>query len=185
MSTGVKVAIAAAAFLVIAGVTLVGTFVGTNNELVALEEGIVAQYDDNKNSYDNMWKKFKEVSQVPSMYTEDLKKVYDSAIQSRYGKEGSQAMFQWLKENNPNFDASMYTKIQQVVESGRNSFKANQTALLDKKRVYQTELRQFPTNIVAGLLGFPEIDLDKYGIVTSEDTEQAFDSKQSDQVNLR
>jgi len=120
------------------------------------------------------------------MYTDDLKKVYDGAIQARYGKEGSQAAFQWLKEHNPQFDSSMYVKLQTIIESGRNSFEANQKMLLDKKRVYETELRRFPTVLLANMMGFPKIDLDEIDIVTSSKTVKAFDSKMDDkEIKLR
>lgn len=185
MSTGMKVLLAVGALFLVTGVGCVASVIGTNNDLVAQEASIRAQYKQNQNNYDNMWKKFKEVASVPQMYTEDLKKVYDSAIQNRYGPKGSQAMFQWLKEHNPQFDSSMYQKIQVVVEAGRNSFEANQKMLLDKKRTYETKIGQFPTNVVAGFLGFPKIDLDEYDIVTSGTTQKAFETKQADEIQLR
>jgi len=185
MPTWVKVLIGVGLVVVIGGASCAGTLIGTNNQLVSLEQGIKAQYDQNRNNYDNMWKKIKEVAQVPEMYTNDLKKVFDSAIQNRYGAGGSQAVFQFIKEQNPNFDPSLYRQIQQTIEAGRNSFEANQKMLLDKKRVYETELGQFPTNFIAGFLGFPKIDLNKYNIVTSDATEQAFDSKKADELKLR
>lgn len=185
MSTGLKVALGVGVLFLVVGVSCAGTLIGTNNSLVAQEQGIKAQYDQNRNNYDNMWKKFKEVAAVPAMYTDDLKKVYDSAIQNRYGQNGSQAMFQFLKEHNPTFDSTMYVQIQRVVEAGRNSFEANQKMLIDKKRAYETELGQFPTNLVAGFLGFPKIDLTKYDIVTSDTTTEAFETKKADEIRLR
>lgn len=185
MSTAMKILLGIGALVLITGVSCVGSVIGTNNDCVAQEAGIRAQYKQNQNNYDNMWKKFKEVASVPQMYTDDLKKVYDSAIRNRYGTDGSKAMFQWLQEHNPQFDSSMYKQIQVVVESGRNSFEANQKMLLDKKRAYETKLGQFPTNMVVGFLGFPKIDMDKYDIVTSAETEQAFETKQTGQIKLR
>ena len=185
MSTGLKVALGVGVLFLVVGVSCAGSLIGTNNGLVAQEQGIKAQYKQNHNNNDNMWKKIKEVAAVPTMYTDDLKKVYDSAIQNRYGPSGSQAMFQFLKEHNPTFDSSKYIQIQRVVEAGRNSFESNQTMLIDKKRTYETELGQFPTNFVAGFLGFPKIDLDKFDIVTSESTQEAFETKKTDEVKLR
>ena len=159
--------------------------VGINNNCVQMEAGIKAQYDQNRNNYDNMWKKFKEATQTTTMYTEDLKKVYDSAIQGRYGKNGSKAMFQWLKENNPNFDSSMYKNLQVMIEGGRNSFEENQKMLVDKKRQYEVVVQSFPTIVVARTLGFPKIDLNKFDIVTSDTTEETFKTKKADEIKLR
>jgi hypothetical protein len=166
-------------------VIIVGYVISTNNSCVAQEKSIEAQYKQNQNNYDNMWKKFKEIAAVPAMYTEDLKKVYDSAIQKRYGKEGSQAMFQWLKEHNPQFDSSIYKQIQQVIEAGRNSFEANQKMLLDKKRAYETDLDVVPKGNVCRAMGFPKIDLAKFDIVTSDETEKAFKDKKAGVIKLR
>ena len=183
MSVGKILLMVGLAFLVLGGVAC-SVGVGTYNSLVTQEEGVKAQYTQNQNNYDNMWKKFREASQVSTQYSKDLKEVYDSAIQSRYGKSGSGAMMQWIKEHNPNFDASMYKGLQQLVETGRNSFEANQKMLIDKKRAYTTDLRVFPNSLLASTLGFPKIDLDKYKIVTSGATDEAFESGKADEVKL-
>ena len=167
------------------GITSCMTVVGINNDLVDQEESIRAQYKQNQNNHAQMFNKFKEVAAVPAMYTEDLQKVYDSAMSKRYGEDGSKAMFQFLQEHNPNFDAEMYKQIQRTIEAGRNSFEANQKMLLDKKQIYQSNLRRFPTNFVASGLGFPKIDLDEMDIVINDATEQAFESKKSGPIQLR
>ena len=149
------------------------------------EEGLKSQYKQNQNNYDNMWKKIKEVAQIPEMYTNDLKSVYEGAIKGRYGKDGSQAVVQVIKEHNPNFDSSMYTQIQRVIESGRNNFSADQTTLLDKKRIYEKDLRSFPNNMLAGLFGFPKINLAEIDIVTSDETDSAFKNKKAAEIKVR
>lgn len=159
--------------------------IGINNDLVRHEAGIEAQYKQNQNNYDNYIKKVAEVAQVPAMQRDDLAKVYEGVMRGRYGADGSKAMFQWLKEQNPQIDSSVYTKIQQIIESGRNSFEADQKMLIDKKRVYQVQLKEFPRGLVASLLGFPKIDLSKYDIVTSDETEKAFEDKKSKPLELR
>lgn len=185
MSTTVKVLIGLFVVGLLGTATIVGSVIGINNNMVAQEQGIKAQFDQNKNNYDNYFKKLKEAAQVPDMYTQDLKEVYTAAITGRYGANGSQAAFQWLKEHNPNVDASLYKKIQQIIEAGRDNFEADQKMLIDKKRVYETALNQVPGGLVAKFLGFPKIDLSKFKIVTSDHTEEAFTKGKSDPIKLK
>jgi hypothetical protein len=184
MGKGMMVGLALLIVFVVVGVSLAGWLVGTRNEFIQLEQGVVAQYDQNRNNYDNFVKSVVEVAQVPAMYTEALKKVALAAIQGRYGEKGSQAVFQWIKEQNPTVDVAVFTKVQQVIEAGRLSFETNQKTLIDKKRVYQVQLQQFPGSLVAGLFGFPRIDLSKFDIVTSDRTERAFETKKDEAIRL-
>jgi hypothetical protein len=172
------------AFLVISAVVVVSQGIGINNTSIKFEKDIQAQYGQNKNSYDNYFKKVQESAQIPSKYSDDLKSVYTAAIQGRYGRDGSKATWQWIQEHNPNLDPSLYRQIQQVIESGRNDFQSNQTTLLDKKRVYETFIATFPNSVYVKFLGFPKIDLAKYDIVTSGDTEQAFETKRADKIQV-
>ena len=57
--------------------------------------------------------------------------------------------------------------------------------LIDKKNVYQNSIQQFPESLIAGFFGYPRIDLDKYGIVTSTETQTAFETKKADPIKLR
>lgn len=183
-SRGGIIALGLGAVVLVVGVSLVGWFIGTRNEFIAQEQGITAQYDQNRNNYDNFVKSVVEVAQVPTKYVEGLKEVALAAIQGRYGEKGSQAVFQWIKEQNPTVDPGVYKKVQQVIEAGRLSFETNQKTLIDKKRLYQTQLAQFPGSIVASVSGFPRIDLKKFDIVTSDRTEKAFETKRDEAIKL-
>ena len=185
MSTLSKVLLGLAGVLLLFTGIAVTSVISTNNSLVEQEAGLEAQYKQNQNNYDNFTKKVVEVAQVPEMMRDDLEKITKAAIAGRYGKNGSKAVFQFIKEQNPNVDSKVYLKIQQVIDSGRSSFEAEQKTLLDKKRVYLVQLKSFPTNIVATFLGFPKIDLNKIDIVTSDATEKAFSTKKDKAIKLR
>lgn len=165
--------------------TCVGSSLSYRSSCVAAEAGIKAQAQANASSYDTYWKTIREMAQVPEMYVGDLEKVYRSAIQGRYGEGGSKAMFQFIKEHNPTFDASLYTKIQTAIEGGRARFNADQAQLLDKKAAYETLLGSNQAMLAGWMYHFPTINLADYKIVTSERTDAAFTTGHDDEVKLR
>lgn len=185
MSTAIKILIGFVVLFLVSVFSIIGYVISINNTCVTMEATVKAQYKQNQNNYDNYFKTLQEAAQVPSMYMNDLKKVYDGSMSGRYGQSGSRATWQFIKEHNPTIDSSMYVKIQTIIESGRKDFENNQRMLLDKKRVYEdTFLKKFPTSFVASALGYPKIDLASMDIVTSEETEKTFKTKKSDFIKL-
>jgi len=57
-------------------------------------------------------------------------------------------------------------------------------ALLDKKRVYEITLGQFPNGSIARWIGFPKQDPAHYGIVTNAETDQAFSTAKVGPIKL-
>ncbi len=169
------------AFLAI--LLIAGAF-GFRTDCLKSQNGIVAQYDQNRNNYDNMWKKFREAAQVKNEYVADLKKVWDGAMSGRYGAEGSKAVFQFIKEHNPNVDSALYTRLMSMIESGRNSFEADQKQLIAKKNTLNDILSTTSALLYNRFFGFPTIDLSKYDIVTSDQTEEAFATKKAGEINI-
>lgn len=169
----------------LAMVSVVGCAVGVKNDCVRSENGLEAQYQENQNNYATYFNKLKETAQVPQMYVADLQKVYNGAIQARYGADGSKAVWQFISEHNPNVDASLYKQVQQVIEAGRNDFEAEQKMLLDKRKVYQDMLGTFPSGAVAHMWGYPRVDLSKYNPVINDETEKAFNSKKAGPISIQ
>jgi hypothetical protein len=184
MGTGTKVAIGIAVLMLVTGVSVVGSAVGVYNDCVNQENGLTAQYKQDQNNYDSLYKKVTETAGVTDKYAQDFKNIYDGVMKGRYGDNGSHAMFQMLKEQNPQLDVGVYKQLQQVIEAGRESFAAEQKTLLDKKRIYENTLNRIPGGLFAKAMGFPKIDLAKIDIVTSDRVEKAFDSKKDQPFNV-
>lgn len=185
MTTATKILLGIVGSVFAFTLIMVFSIMGMFNNMVKMENNVKYQYSQNQNNYDNMWKQFKEATQVTTMYSDDIERVFKASIQGRYGAGGSKAVFQMLQEHNPSIDSKMYTNIQQMIESGRVSFASEQKMLLDKKRQYETYIQSAPTSFVAGALGFPRIDLAKFDIVTSDETDKAFATKKTGEVKLR
>lgn len=173
--------------VVVAGIVgiLVTSYISAYNTANRMETGIEAAWTDNKNVLAQYSNRVAESAQIPAMQRDDLTQVVTAALDARYGEEGSQAMFQWIQEQNPQIDSTVYTQLQRTIEAGRIDFAAAQTRLIDQKRVYQTALGSFWTGTIMGVAGFPRKDLDEYNIVTNVRTEQSFETGTEEAIQLR
>lgn len=163
----------------------VGTYISNANYGNRAETALVAKYNDNKNILGQYTIKIGEMAQVPSIARDDLKNVLQSTFEGRYGLDGSKAAFQWIKEQNPTIDQTMYLQIQKAIEAGRNDFTVSQTELLDQKREYVTELGYVWSGFWLHLAGYPKIDLNKINIVVASDTEEKFKTGVDEGIKLR
>src|SRR3989338_6872771 len=110
MSKLAGIALAVCGTIVVGAVLLVFGYIGFTNTANQAENGIRAQYADNQNVYDNGWKEVKEKAQVPGVYEKHLKELYDDAMHGRYGENGSQAVLQFIKEQNPTLAPELYVQ---------------------------------------------------------------------------
>jgi hypothetical protein len=161
-------------------------YISFTNDANKFENGIKAQYSDNQNVYDNGWKEVKEKAQVPEMYTEQLKELYDGTMKGRYGSEGSRAILQLIKEQNPDLKPEIFLAIQQSIESFRRRFTQAQTELVSRKQEYTNFLTANTSSRFYNMFaGYPRIDMTKFDIVTSERTEETFRTKKADEIRLK
>jgi hypothetical protein len=181
ISGGVIAAITVGTVLLVS----VPSYISAANYGNRTENALKAKMEDNENIYANGTQKVMEIAQVPTMYKNDLKEIVTAAIQGRYGENGSQATFQWLKEQNPGLDSAMYVKIQQVIESFRDEFKNAQTQMLDQRRAYENALGYVWQGFWLNMAGYPKIDLSKFTIVTTDKARQTFETKRDSGIQLR
>ncbi len=165
------------AIIGVLAVLVIGVFslyVSASNFGNRTEVQIKAVWEDNENVLSGYTLKVQEMAQIPKMQTEALKEVIKAALSARYGEKGSQATFQWLKEQNPNLDQKTFIKIQQTIESGRDEFKNAQTRLISVKQGYETALGNFWQGKFLFMAGYPKINLADYRIVSDATTQEAF-----------
>ncbi len=166
---------------IIGGILAIPVFIaiavsGIYNGAIQSEKQIVAQYDNMKNVLGQYSLKVAEAAQVPNRYRDDLTAVYSSALEGRYGADGSKAVFQFIQEHNPNFDSALYTKIQTIIEAGRDKFENQQTQFIDIKRGYETRLNYLVSGTILRALGFPRIKLEDYKIIESRHGKATFET---------
>jgi len=177
-------------------IAVVGTAIGFNNNCVGQEKGLEATWKDSQVQYDAFWKKVKETAQVTDKYAADFKEVFLGSMDARY--EGKDPAFQFIMEANPALPPESYSRVQDVIETGRNDFARTQRTLVDKQRAYETHIETFPNSMLAGMFGFPKVvtgeyappdDIDgdgkvtvlDYKIVTSAKTQEVFATGREDE----
>lgn len=172
-------------FLVLAGVAFF-SFVTNYNYGNRAERTIEAEYTDMENILSNYTLKVTEAAQVPEIYKDDVKEIMSEIMSGRYGDEGSKAMFQWIQEKNPSVDVAVYTKLQNIIEAGRDKFENAQTKFIDTKRTYETNLGYLYKGFWLKMAGYPTLDLDgDYAIISNAATRETFETKIDKGVDLR
>lgn len=171
--------------LVVAALTI-GSVASYYNNFAQTEIQVKKFNKDSENNLSAYTMKVQETAQIPDMYKDGLKEVIKDTFQGRYGQDGSKAVMQWIQEQNIQFDPSLYKEIQVVISSGRDEFRISQTKKLDACAIYETKLAQFPGSLIAGMFGFPRIDLDQVCQVVSDGrTQDAFKSGTQTPINFK
>ena len=180
-----KLIIIVGIFLIISCFTL-GSYINAYNYGNQMDNQIKAQYQQSENVLAQYSQKIQELTQVPVMYKDDLKEVISATMQGRYGKDGSKAVFQWIKEHNLPFDASLYKSIMQNIEAGRADFAVENKKLIDIVAEYNTALGSFYTGFWIRLSNHPRIDLAQFKPITNDYASETFSKgKETGPIKLR
>jgi len=177
-----------ATFSIMTVLWVIISYVSANNYGAKMEASIDARWKDNQNVFSNYGQKVMEAAQVPAMYRDDLTNVMKDAFAAKFGKNGSQAVFQWLSDAKIDFDSKLYTNIQQIIESGRNDFQMAQTARLDVCRQYKAELETIPRGWFLSFANYPKILTQIPKVcdpITDDRTEEAFTTGKQKTIILR
>lgn len=165
--------------------------ISKRNAFVRIENNIHMAYEESKNVHSNYVLRIQEMAQVPKMAAKQLSEVIKASNEGRYGNDGSKAVFQFLKEQNPNIPDSLYTNIQKEVTGGRLDFESKITRVNDNKGVAYNMLDDTVGGfILKDILGMPRKNIgyeggpDDYKVIMSEQSVETFQKGVDKPVNM-
>lgn len=173
------------AVVIMAAVMAFTSYVKYNDIAAAHEAGIKAANDASQVNLGQLGNKITEVVAVTGLAKDDLVETTKAAIQGRYGADGSKAVFQMIREVNPQVDPQLYLKVQQVIESGRESFERTQKVVIDRVSAYQVLRDSFWPGFWTKMAGWPRMDLSAIKPVTSDRAAEAFSTGRENPIQLR
>jgi hypothetical protein len=158
-------------------IVVISMLLGANSSANSYEKIIKATYLNNQNILSNYGAKLAEAAQIPQQYKKDFLDVMKAEMEGRYGPsdKAHSTLANFVTERQLSFDSSLYTKLQEMIEAGRNEFQNGQTSLLDKKRAYETALDNIPSGNLMRAMGWPTINFDDYKTIVTEDTQRKFE----------
>ena len=123
---GLKLGIGSGAAFMLAILMIFVMNISYQNTYERIDQDILAQYKKIESNYDKMSRVILQQAGILNKYSTDFREIYKDMMTGRYGKDGSKAMFQWIKEQNPSIDASLDAKLMTTVESQRTGFDRQQ-----------------------------------------------------------
>lgn len=120
---------------------LIITYFVLNNQEVTLRKAAEAQHKAIESVHDTMWKIIKEKANVSEKYRKTFESVYPDIIAGRYKDADG---MRWIREDNPNFDVSLYDDLMQAIEVQRMYFSEAQQRMVDIVREHETLINSIP-----------------------------------------
>ena len=154
-------------------------WISSSNKEIDLRNKIIAQQKNLEVVFDNTWKIISQQAQVTDHYKDSFKEIYQDLMESRYGEGDKESLMRWVTESNPNFDATIFTKLMSAIEVQRTQFTTEQTKLLSFKNSHDNIIDKFPSNLFVG--GRGKIDIN---VITSSKTEEIFKEGREDNVKV-
>lgn len=153
-------------------------YVSASNGEIELKNQGTAQEQVCKNNFDAMFKKIAQIAEVSDQYKETFKEIYPALIEGRYKNDGN-ALMKWIQESNPNFDTKLYSKLVDVIESSRDSFKHEQDKLADIVREHNNLLEKWPSSMFVG--GRPKLNVT---FVSSGKTKEVYRTGEENDIDV-
>jgi hypothetical protein len=178
VTKGTIITIALALAAVLGGIGLFFSYVSFRQDCVSYETAIAAQDKEMQNVDTKLTNSLKTQGLAVNEYKSLVIDAFKAANSGRYGQDGSKAMLQFIKEQNPNIDASLLKKLMVCAESGYAEFASAQTFKIDKVRAYKTMVereQQVPLWGAIVTSGFPRKPWEEFErVIVSGDTQKTW-----------
>lgn len=161
----------------VVGIGVILAYYSYDSTYITLNNNFEAQDKENRLIYDEVWKVVQQQAGVSEQYAEQFKSIYVQMMDARY-ENGGEA-FKWIKEQNPQFDASMYKQLMSTIEAERIKFTNTQRKSVAIQQEMKNLVQKAPARWFIGSRPIPELQL-----VTSTKTDRAFTTGKEDDVDL-
>ena len=166
----------------ILGISVLSSYISYHNTWIDKSNLYSEQLDTDKVIYDEVWKVIQQQANVSDKYADKFKGIYVDIMNARYGDDGREegaGFMNMLQESNPQFDASMYIKLMNTIESERIKFTRNQQRLISIHKELKNLKQQFPSNMYLSGKELPVLVT-----VTSTKTDKTFETGKEDDISL-
>ena len=119
----------------------------SNTEIETIQLGD-AQQEVCDAFYDKMWNILVDQAGVANEYKEAFVDIYPKLMDARYSEGGD--FMKWIQESNPDFNISLYSKLQASIEGERNGLLTEQQKLIDIDKKHKVMRKTFPKKLVIG-----------------------------------
>ena len=178
MKLGLIIGGAVVALLLIVGMCCTVSYISFRQDCVSFENNISAQDKEMQNVDTEVTNTLITQGLSAKEYGKLVKDAIKAANSGRYGADGSKAMMQWIKEQNPNIDADIFKKFMKAAEAGYAKFAAAQRKKIDLARSYKNLIERKQQIPIWGSIvtsGFPRKPWEDFErIIVSEDTAETW-----------
>lgn len=193
MNTTAKVSLSIGGIFIVFIIFLVSSYFGYSNDSVDFETRIEYGVEDNRQQLGQYRLSMVEATAALGLGADLQAESVTSQIEARYGKGGSQAVMQWIQENNhAGVGPTAIEAINRQIQAGRTDFAAAQKRLLDVCRGYERLQRRPYSGFWLRAAGYPSDAYNDDGgngklcrAVTSAGANSAFESGVEEALDLR
>lgn len=164
--------------LAVVGIIVFFMWWGATNREAELRTSVEAEQKVCQVHFDNMWKTIQGIADVADEYKEAFADIFPKIMEERYGGQRGGALLSFIKESNPHFDISLYSKVQNAISDERKEFTFHQDKLIDMERQHRRLLRTKPTSFF-----FNASDTIHITLVTSSRTNNAYVTGEDNDVS--